>query len=99
MSQGRFFAARYASIWTDNETGEQLHQIEDPDPRDDDNWVDRFAPRRLQPWLKLGRFDRPAGAWLLLHRSCRYSDSLNLRAVKTFFNAASKDLHKTENAI
>jgi 4-hydroxybenzoate polyprenyltransferase len=31
-----------------------------------DNWVDRFAPKRLRPWLKLGRFDRPAGAWLLL---------------------------------
>jgi len=31
-----------------------------------DNWVDRFAPRRLRPWLKLGRLDRPAGAWLLL---------------------------------
>jgi 4-hydroxybenzoate polyprenyltransferase len=31
-----------------------------------DNWVDRWAPVRLQPWLKLGRFDRPAGAWLLL---------------------------------
>ena len=31
-----------------------------------DNWVDRFAPRLMQPWLKLGRFDRPAGAWLLL---------------------------------
>lgn len=31
-----------------------------------DNWVDRFAPAALQPWLKLGRFDRPAGAWLLL---------------------------------
>jgi len=31
-----------------------------------DNWVDRFAPRPLRPWLKLGRFDRPAGAWLLL---------------------------------
>ena len=31
-----------------------------------DNWVDRFAPARVQPWLKLGRFDRPAGAWLLL---------------------------------
>ena len=30
------------------------------------NWVDRFAPRQLRPWLKLGRFDRPAGAWLLL---------------------------------
>jgi 4-hydroxybenzoate polyprenyltransferase len=31
-----------------------------------DNWVDRWAPARLQRWLKLGRFDRPAGAWLLL---------------------------------
>jgi 4-hydroxybenzoate polyprenyltransferase len=31
-----------------------------------DNWVDRFAPTRLRPWLKLGRLDRPAGAWLLL---------------------------------
>ena len=30
------------------------------------NWVDRFAPSRLRPWLKLGRFDRPAGTWLLL---------------------------------
>jgi 4-hydroxybenzoate polyprenyltransferase len=31
-----------------------------------DNWVDRWAPPRLRPWLKLGRFDRPVGAWLLL---------------------------------
>ena len=30
------------------------------------NWVDRHAPAGLRPWLKLGRFDRPAGAWLLL---------------------------------
>lgn len=30
------------------------------------NWVDRFAPQRLRPWLKLGRFDRPAGIWLLM---------------------------------
>jgi len=36
-----------------------------PDARAD-NWVDRFAPQRLRPWLKLGRLDRPAGAWLLL---------------------------------
>jgi len=36
-----------------------------PDARAD-NWVDRFAPPRLRPWLKLGRLDRPAGAWLLL---------------------------------
>jgi 4-hydroxybenzoate polyprenyltransferase len=31
-----------------------------------DNWVDRFAPERLRPWLKLARLDRPAGIWLLL---------------------------------
>ncbi|HXQ11833.1 MAG TPA: UbiA family prenyltransferase [Caulobacteraceae bacterium] len=31
-----------------------------------DNWVDRFAPGALRPWLKLGRFDRPIGIWLLL---------------------------------
>lgn len=30
------------------------------------NWVDRHAPERLKPWLKLGRFDRPIGTWLLL---------------------------------
>ena len=31
-----------------------------------DNWVDRLAPPALRPWLKLGRFDRPAGIWLLM---------------------------------
>ena len=30
------------------------------------NWVDRSAPAALRPWLKLGRFDRPAGIWLLM---------------------------------
>jgi 4-hydroxybenzoate polyprenyltransferase len=30
------------------------------------NWVDQFAPAPLRPWLKLGRFDRPAGIWLLM---------------------------------
>jgi 4-hydroxybenzoate polyprenyltransferase len=30
------------------------------------NWVDRHAPAQLRPWLKLGRFDRPVGIWLLL---------------------------------
>lgn len=30
------------------------------------NWVDRYAPEGLRPWLKLGRFDRPAGIWLLM---------------------------------
>ncbi|CAN7563358.1 4-hydroxybenzoate octaprenyltransferase [Phenylobacterium sp. LjRoot225] len=30
------------------------------------NWVDRRAPAPLRPWLKLGRFDRPTGIWLLM---------------------------------
>ena len=30
------------------------------------NWVDRFAPSPLRPWLKLGRLDRPTGIWLLM---------------------------------
>jgi 4-hydroxybenzoate polyprenyltransferase len=30
------------------------------------NWVDRYAPPPLRPWLKLGRFDRPTGIWLLM---------------------------------
>jgi 4-hydroxybenzoate polyprenyltransferase len=28
--------------------------------------VDRRAPAALRPWLRLGRFDRPAGVWLLM---------------------------------
>ncbi|MDM7459303.1 MAG: 4-hydroxybenzoate octaprenyltransferase, partial [Paracoccus sp. (in: a-proteobacteria)] len=31
-----------------------------------DNWVDRFAPAALRPWLRLSRADRPIGTWLLL---------------------------------
>jgi 4-hydroxybenzoate polyprenyltransferase len=30
------------------------------------NWVDSFAPAALRPYLRLARFDRPIGAWLLL---------------------------------
>jgi len=30
------------------------------------NWVDRHAPAWARPWLRLGRFDRPAGIWLLM---------------------------------
>ncbi|HZT49127.1 MAG TPA: 4-hydroxybenzoate octaprenyltransferase [Hyphomicrobiaceae bacterium] len=30
------------------------------------NWVDRVAPARWRPYLRLARFDRPIGAWLLL---------------------------------
>lgn len=30
------------------------------------NWVDRYAPPAMRPWLKMGRFDRPTGIWLLM---------------------------------
>ncbi|NVO17114.1 MAG: 4-hydroxybenzoate octaprenyltransferase [Rhodoplanes sp.] len=30
------------------------------------NWVDRNAPSAVKPYLRLSRFDRPIGAWLLL---------------------------------
>ena len=30
------------------------------------NWVDKYAHRRVRPYLKLSRFDRPIGAWLLI---------------------------------
>lgn len=30
------------------------------------NWVDRLAPPIVRPYLRLARFDRPIGAWLLL---------------------------------
>ncbi len=31
-----------------------------------DNWVDRFAPESVRPYLRLMRLDRPIGTWLLL---------------------------------
>lgn len=31
-----------------------------------DNWVDRIAPLWSRPYLRLSRFDRPIGSWLLL---------------------------------
>lgn len=30
------------------------------------NWVDRYAPSASVPYLRLARFDRPIGSWLLL---------------------------------
>lgn len=30
------------------------------------NWVDRLAPQRTRPYLRLSRADRPIGTWLLL---------------------------------
>ena len=31
-----------------------------------DNWVDRYAPVLMRPYLRLSRADRPIGTWLLL---------------------------------
>lgn len=30
------------------------------------NWIDRWAPLKLRPYLRLARLDRPIGTWLLL---------------------------------
>ena len=32
----------------------------------ENDWIDRFAPPRLRPYLRLIRLDRPIGTWLLL---------------------------------
>ncbi|MGQ0457835.1 MAG: 4-hydroxybenzoate octaprenyltransferase [Hyphomicrobium sp.] len=39
------------------------------------NWVDRLAPAALRPYLRLGRFDRPIGVWLLLF-PCWWSQTM-----------------------
>jgi 4-hydroxybenzoate polyprenyltransferase len=39
------------------------------------NWVDRLAPATWLPYLRLARFDRPIGAWLLLF-PCWWGQSL-----------------------
>lgn len=39
------------------------------------NWVDRWAPLSWRPYLRLGRFDRPIGIWLLLF-PCWWSQTL-----------------------
>jgi 4-hydroxybenzoate polyprenyltransferase len=47
------------------------------------NWVDRFAPAGLRPWLKIGRFDRPTGIWLLMlpgWQGIALADALEQRA-------------------
>jgi 4-hydroxybenzoate polyprenyltransferase len=39
------------------------------------NWVDTIAPRWARPYLRLARFDRPIGSWLLL-MPCWWSAAL-----------------------
>jgi 4-hydroxybenzoate polyprenyltransferase len=40
------------------------------------NWVDTVAPSWSRPYLRLGRFDRPIGSWLLL-MPCWWSAALS----------------------
>src|SRR5271165_5837306 len=47
------------------------------------NWVDRFAPADLKPWLRLIRADRPIGVWLLLW-PCWWSVALAARFLDDF---------------
>ncbi|MFN3625555.1 MAG: 4-hydroxybenzoate octaprenyltransferase [Hyphomicrobium sp.] len=44
-------------------TAQQSGRVADAPP---DNWVDRFAPEPMRPYLRLARLDRPIGFWLLL---------------------------------
>ena len=39
------------------------------------NLVDRFAPAAWKPWLRLARYDRPIGSWLLMW-PCQWSAAL-----------------------
>lgn len=39
------------------------------------NWVDTLAPQWARPYLRLSRFDRPIGSWLLL-MPCWWSAAL-----------------------
>jgi len=49
-----------------------LARVADAQPS---NWVDRWAPTSWQPYLRLGRFDRPIGSWLLLF-PCWWSQAM-----------------------
>ena len=52
------------------------------------NWVDAIAPRALRPYLRLARFDRPVGAWLLLW-PCWWSIALAAHQAPVFRWAAT----------
>jgi 4-hydroxybenzoate polyprenyltransferase len=60
------------------------------------NWVDRYAPARTRPYLRLARLDRPIGSWLLLLpcwwslglAAVRAGEPINLWHVLLFFIGA-----------
>lgn len=49
------------------------------------NWVDRFAPKAVKPYLRLARLDRPIGFWLLFW-PCAWSIALADIALGRGFN-------------
>ncbi len=49
------------------------------------NWVDGLAPRWTRPYLRLARFDRPIGSWLLLI-PCWWSAGLAAVAARELVN-------------
>jgi 4-hydroxybenzoate polyprenyltransferase len=54
------------------------------------NWVDRVAPLWSRPYLRLSRFDRPIGSWLLL-MPCWWSAALA--------SGGAQDLHQLPKMI
>ncbi|MEM9787742.1 MAG: 4-hydroxybenzoate octaprenyltransferase [Pseudomonadota bacterium] len=59
-----------------------------PEPADavadavEGNWVDRYAPAKTRPFLRLSRADRPIGTWLL-YLPCLWGLSLAILATDT----------------
>ena len=54
------------------------YQSAAPADSDPNNWVDRFAPAWIIPWLRMMRADRPIGVWLLA-LPCLYGMGLALQ--------------------
>ena len=48
------------------EPGPDVSRDRAPDDAPAANLVDRLAPRSWRPWLRLARYDRPIGSWLLM---------------------------------
>lgn len=61
--------------------GDQVEAVSDASTG---NWVDQWAPVSWRPYLRLARFDRPIGAWLLFW-PCLWGHALALPSTKSSF--------------
>ena len=52
------------------------------------NWVDLYIPKRLRPYFKLSRLDRPIGSWLLII-PCWWGVFLSTNVDPTLLNGTS----------